>query len=122
MGRRFFTWWIVLVPVIVVGLAAPLQGQGDPPIAPGDALAITVLGEQTLTGKYTVGSEGTFEFPLIGRVLAVRFDFDVVGMISKDERRLSPFIVCGIIGNTVTRVSELVIKIVEMGDVFLREE
>ena len=86
MGRRFFTWWIVLVPAIVVGLAAPLQGQGDPPIAPGDALAITVFGEPTLTGKYTVGSDGTFEFPLIGRVLAV--GLTARGLVTKLTGRL----------------------------------
>ena len=35
-----------------------------------DVLAISVFGEENLTGKYTVDQDGTFSFPLIGRAQA----------------------------------------------------
>jgi polysaccharide export outer membrane protein len=56
---------------MALGLAAPLHGQGNPPVGPGDTVAIIVFGEPTLTGDYNVDADGTFEFPLIGRVPAV---------------------------------------------------
>ena len=35
-----------------------------------DVLSITVFGEPAMTGKYTVGSDGEFTFPFLGRVKA----------------------------------------------------
>jgi protein involved in polysaccharide export with SLBB domain len=35
-----------------------------------DVLNITVFGESELSGKYTVEQDGTFTFPLVGRVKA----------------------------------------------------
>ena len=47
-----------------------LAGQTDYRIGPQDVLNITVFGETDLSGKYTVEQDGTFTFPLVGRVKA----------------------------------------------------
>ena len=56
--------------LFLVGLAAPLAAQTDYQIGAQDVLTITVFGETDLSGKYTVEQDGTFTFPLIGRVTA----------------------------------------------------
>ena len=53
----------------LVFLAVPLQGQvNDYVVGPQDVLTITVWDESDLTGRYSVEADGTFTFPLIGRV------------------------------------------------------
>jgi polysaccharide export outer membrane protein len=37
----------------------------------GDQLRVTVFGEPDLTGEYTVGSQGTIAYPLVGEIAAV---------------------------------------------------
>jgi polysaccharide export outer membrane protein len=54
----------------VLSLASPSAAQTDYLIGPQDVLTITVFGEADLSGKYTVEQDGTFTFPLIGRVHA----------------------------------------------------
>ncbi len=39
-------------------------------VGPQDVLTITVVGETQLTGRYVIGTDGTFDFPWIGRVKA----------------------------------------------------
>src|SRR5262245_20594071 len=39
-------------------------------VGPQDVLAITLFDQQDLSGKYTVEADGTFTFPLIGRIKA----------------------------------------------------
>jgi len=39
-------------------------------VGPQDVLSITLFDQQDLSGKYTVEADGTFTFPLIGRVTA----------------------------------------------------
>lgn len=56
---------LVLPPVVVSG-----QSTGDYTIGPQDVLTIQVYDQADLGGKYTVESDGTFTFPLIGRVTA----------------------------------------------------
>src|SRR3954471_5492674 len=46
------------------------QSAGDYVIGPQDVLAIQVFDQADLGGKYTVETDGTFSFPLIGRVTA----------------------------------------------------
>lgn len=53
----------------------------------GDKLRITVYGEPTLTGEYSVSSSGTLSFPLIGEVTA--FDRTVPEIQSDLERKLA---------------------------------
>lgn len=60
---------------ILVSLLLLLQSQGSALAAeyivgPQDRLAITVFDEPTLTKTVTVDSDGSFDFPLIGRMVA----------------------------------------------------
>src|SRR5206468_11725291 len=50
--------------------ARSAAAQTDYHIGAQDVLMITVFGEPDLAGKFTVEQEGTFTFPLIGRVKA----------------------------------------------------
>lgn len=46
------------------------QSAGDYVIGPQDVLAISIFDQPDLGGKYTVEADGTFTFPLIGRIKA----------------------------------------------------
>ena len=59
-----------MLSLCCVGAAGPLLAQTDYVVGPQDVLTITVFGEAELSGKYTVEQDGTFTFPLIGRVKA----------------------------------------------------
>jgi polysaccharide export outer membrane protein len=48
----------------------PAAAQTNYVLGPQDVLNITVLGEEDLSRKYTIEQDGTFTFPLIGRVTA----------------------------------------------------
>lgn len=50
--------------------AVPAAAQTNYVLGPQDVLNITVLGEEDLSRKYTIEQDGTFTFPLIGRVTA----------------------------------------------------
>jgi polysaccharide export outer membrane protein len=54
--------------------AAPSPATSDGPapftLGPGDKIRVTVFGEQSVNGEYTVGPDGTVSFPLIGAVEA----------------------------------------------------
>jgi polysaccharide biosynthesis/export protein len=52
------------------GLIAAPAAQTSYVLGPSDAVHITVLGEEDLSRKYTIEQDGTFTFPLIGRVTA----------------------------------------------------
>jgi polysaccharide biosynthesis/export protein len=57
--------------VLVSGLTAGADAQvTNYVVGPQDVLAITVFDQQDLGGKYAVEADGTFTFPLIGRVRA----------------------------------------------------
>ena len=60
----------VLAVVAAVCLAGQAIAQSDRTVSPRDQLTITVFNEPTLTGKYIVDLDGSFEFPLIGRFKA----------------------------------------------------
>jgi polysaccharide biosynthesis/export protein len=51
-------------------LVAAVAAQTDYTIGPQDVVTVTVFGEPDLSNKYTVEQDGTFTFPLIGRVKA----------------------------------------------------
>jgi polysaccharide biosynthesis/export protein len=55
---------------VVMSLAVLAQSNGDYLIGPQDVLNIQVFDQADLGGKYTVETDGTFSFPLIGRVTA----------------------------------------------------
>jgi polysaccharide export outer membrane protein len=65
-----------MIGVLLVVLLAQLEAPQRPPATPDyivgaqDRLAVTVFGEPDLTRAVTVDGDGTFDFPLIGRVKA----------------------------------------------------
>src|SRR5262249_50430853 len=64
---------LFLVLASTAMFARPASGQTDYRIGPQDVLNVTVFGETDLSGKYTVEADGTFTYPLIGRVKAGGF-------------------------------------------------
>jgi len=78
----------LLLALVWVGLGAPLSAQaqgakpeagtpmptmtplGDYVVGPQDVLTITVYGQSDLNGQFRVDTDGTFTFPLIGRITA----------------------------------------------------
>jgi polysaccharide export outer membrane protein len=62
----------VLIAALVFTLSAASvrAGQTDYVIGPRDVLTITVYDQADLSGKYNVEGDGSFTFPLIGRVKA----------------------------------------------------
>jgi polysaccharide export outer membrane protein len=63
---------VLLTGVLLVCLAPTITAQSaiDYVIGPQDVLSIQVFDQADLGGKYTVETDGTFSFPLIGRVKA----------------------------------------------------
>jgi polysaccharide export outer membrane protein len=58
---------------LLLSTALILQPTAAPPgyiVGPQDRLSVTVYGESDLTRTVTVDGDGTFDFPLIGRVKA----------------------------------------------------
>lgn len=72
-GLRLGAWGLLVVGLVLcVGMSAQAQ-QAQPTnyvIGPQDILLITVFDQEDLGGKFPVDSDGTFTFPLIGRVKA----------------------------------------------------
>src|SRR5215207_5836306 len=61
---------LLLAVLLSTGSAAPAAAQTSYVLGPQDVVNITVLGETDLSRKYTIEQDGTFTFPLIGRVTA----------------------------------------------------
>lgn len=63
---------LVAIGLLVTTAAGSLSGQSaaDYVIGPQDVLQIQVFDQPDLGGKYTVETDGTFTFPLIGRIKA----------------------------------------------------
>jgi polysaccharide biosynthesis/export protein len=55
---------------IVLGPAVPGWAQADYVVGPQDVLTITSYDQADLTGKFALEADGTFTYPLIGRVKA----------------------------------------------------
>jgi polysaccharide export outer membrane protein len=56
--------------LLCLAVPATAAAQTNYVLGPQDVLNITVLGENDLSRKYTIEQDGTFTFPLIGRVTA----------------------------------------------------
>ena len=61
---------IALAALIAFGQLVSAQSTSDYLIGPQDVLTIQVYDQADLGGKYSVEADGTFSFPLIGRVKA----------------------------------------------------
>ena len=68
---RGFVASAVLAALALFGLGQPASAQpADYVVGPQDVLSITVWDQEDLAGKFAVETDGTFTFPLIGRVKA----------------------------------------------------
>jgi polysaccharide biosynthesis/export protein len=61
---------VAALAVAACGSIAAAQSAGDYVIGPQDVLTIQVFDQADLGGKYSVETDGTFSFPLVGRVKA----------------------------------------------------
>jgi polysaccharide biosynthesis/export protein len=68
--RRSGSFVLAALVVFVWVQSAAAQSAGDYVIGPQDVLTIQVFDQADLGGKYSVEADGTFSFPLIGRVRA----------------------------------------------------
>ena len=70
MGHRIFT--VALIVLAAVSVSARQAGQTAPPadyiVGPADVLIITSYDQDDLSGKFAVENDGTFTFPMVGRV------------------------------------------------------
>jgi polysaccharide export outer membrane protein len=64
------TLFSVAILVWTTALAAAQQPPTNYVVGPHDVITITVFDQEDLSGKYPVDADGTFTFPLIGRVQA----------------------------------------------------
>lgn len=69
-GRAAPRLAIWLSAVVIGGAALGAQSAADYVIGPHDVLSIAVFGQPDLGGKYVVELDGTFSYPLLGRVQA----------------------------------------------------
>jgi polysaccharide export outer membrane protein len=69
-GAGSRTWLCAALFVCFVAAHVGAQSAANYVIGAQDVLAITVFDQADLSGKYTVDADGTFTFPLIGRIEA----------------------------------------------------
>jgi polysaccharide biosynthesis/export protein len=75
-GLPIASWWILIVVLGAVCLSAHVSAQSLPTsvtayvVGPQDVLTITSYDQADLSGKFTLEADGTFTYPLIGRVNA----------------------------------------------------
>ena len=62
--------WAIVMPAVTVAQATPQKVAADYLIGPNDVLDIRVFNQDKLTNKYSVASDGSFTFPMVGRVPA----------------------------------------------------
>lgn len=67
---RCFTFLVFLSLTFSAPALSQTQSAGNYVIGPQDVLAINVFDQAGLGGKYSVEADGTFSFPLVGRVKA----------------------------------------------------
>lgn len=60
----------LLLLLLIAATGARAQQAADYIIGPQDVLAIQLFDQTDLSGKYTVEADGTFSFPLVGRLKA----------------------------------------------------
>lgn len=89
MALRLKTWPIPLLVLLAIANPAPLSAAGTGPgedykISPGDQIEVYVWGDERLQRSIRVLPDGSFTFPLVGRmVVQGKKTTDVEGDISK---------------------------------------
>ena len=78
--KKIMTLTLALVCAVFLPISGIAQSAGDYVIGPQDVLTIQVFDQADLGGKYAVETDGTFSFPLIGRITAA-------GLTLREERR-----------------------------------
>lgn len=68
--RKLLPLIACILPVLALVPARHAGAQTSYVLGPQDIINVTVLGEEDLSRKYTIEQDGTFTFPLIGRVTA----------------------------------------------------
>ncbi len=90
-GSSSPVWAVIGALTITATLLTPqpgaAQSAGDYVIGPPDVLTIQLFDQPDLGGKYTVEADGTFSFPLIGRIAAG--GLTLRGFEAELKRRLS---------------------------------
>jgi polysaccharide biosynthesis/export protein len=70
-SRGIRLWRVVAAAATILQIASFCAAQQtEYVVGPNDVLAITVVDQPQLTGKYIVRADGTFTFPLLGRIQA----------------------------------------------------
>lgn len=67
---RIIATFVIWVATLGLADVSAAQSSSDYVIGPQDVLLINLYDQEELSGKYTVEADGTFGFPLIGRVTA----------------------------------------------------
>ena len=71
VGPSFSSAAVYIAAILLVAVnVASAQSNGDYVIGPQDVLTITVFNEEAMSGNFAVELDGTFSFPLVGRVKA----------------------------------------------------
>ncbi len=72
---------MILILLLVTALQGPPAASSDPRlyiVGANDVLTVTVYNQPQLSGKFAVEADGTFAFPLLGRVAAGGLSIRVV--------------------------------------------
>lgn len=80
------TYWIIAI-LIALAVSARVSAQpgADYVVGPQDVLVIQLFDQADLSGKYVVETDGSFSFPLIGRVTAGGLTLRGVERLLKEE-------------------------------------
>jgi len=88
--------------LLSLGAIASVAAVEDYVIGANDVLNITIFGEPLLTGKYIVQADGTFTFPLLGRLKAGGLSMQALENELRDRLVKGAFLALYVVG--VTRV------------------
>src|SRR5688572_31507245 len=90
MGARTSAIIATLLVCLIAGFAAPAPAAAqanDYVVGPQDVLLVNVFDQADLGGKYAVEADGSFTFPLIGRVKVAGLTLRDVEQLLRDELR-----------------------------------
>ncbi len=68
LGHVRFGWWLCALGLLATGV--PSFAQTEYRVGPQDILTVVLSNDKALSGPYRVDADGTFNFPLVGKVKA----------------------------------------------------